>query len=271
MNKSIKAGIFAIVVIIILFAGWIWLAGIEFKKPGYEVVIKFSDVTGLKVNDPVRVGGVEKGNVKKITYIGASRRGGMVGTDPRVCPYIEVKVMMENDVILYSDANAEILDVAMISGTKYMKLHPGTSGVLLKPGTIIEGKPSIGLPISILGDIGEKVNELLFAVNTSDLINSVGSTLKSLQTTVDELADMMKESKEDIEITAINAKKISIRLDNTLSNVDTILARIKTGKGTLGQLATNDTVYRELTATLSSVRELVQDIKLNPRKYFKLF
>lgn len=256
MNKSVKAGIFAVVAIIILLAGWIWLAGIEFKKQGYPLIIDFPDVTGLKVDDPVRVGGVEKGNVKKIEYSGG---------------HIKVKVEMENDVILYSDANAEILDVAMISGTKFVKLNAGTSGTPLKPGTIIKGAPSLGIPLSMLGSIGDKVNDLLFAVNSSNVITSIDGTLKSLQTTIDELSEIMHKSKDDIEVTAANAKKISVRLDNTLSSIDTVLARVKGGKGTLGQLATNDSVYKELTATLSTVRGLAQDIKDNPKKYFKLF
>ena len=163
MNRTIKAGIFAVVTLIILFFGWIWLAGIEFKKQGYEVTIKFTDVTGLKVNDPVRVGGVEKGSVKKIDY----RQ-----------EYIEVKVNMEKDVLIYDDANADILDVAMISGTKYVRLNAGTSGIPLKEGTVIPGSPSLGIPLSMLGDIGQKVNTLLLAVNTSDVINSLGTTLK---------------------------------------------------------------------------------------------
>ena len=254
MDKSLKSGIFIGVVIVILFAGWVWLANVEFKKHKYEVVIKFSDVTGLKVNDPVKVGGVEKGNVKKIEYKGN---------------YMEVRITMENDVILYSDANAEILDVAMISGTKYVRLNAGTSGSLLKPRTVIKGSSSLGIPLSILGDIGEKVNELLVTVDTLKL----RAISKSIQTGVENLSQVIQKNKDNIEITVTNVKKSSNKLNNSLSHIDSMISDIKKGDGSLGQLTTSDTLYKELNATLSSIRELSQDIKDNPRKYlnFKLF
>ena len=54
-----------------------------------------------------------------------------------------------------------------------------------------------------------------------------------------------------------------------LSTLDTVLTRLRTGRGTLGMLSADSTLYIETTATMAELRALIADIRLNPRKYFR--
>jgi phospholipid/cholesterol/gamma-HCH transport system substrate-binding protein len=58
-------------------------------------------------------------------------------------------------------------------------------------------------------------------------------------------------------------------LIRVLTTADTLLHRMQSGEGTLGLLTADSTLYRETTATVIQMRQLLSDIQLNPRKYFK--
>ena len=46
-----------------------------------------------------------------------------------------------------------------------------------------------------------------------------------------------------------------------------MLVNLKKGKGTLGQLMTNDSLFNNLNKTVLNIDSLVDDLKKNPRKY----
>jgi phospholipid/cholesterol/gamma-HCH transport system substrate-binding protein len=52
--------------------------------------------------------------------------------------------------------------------------------------------------------------------------------------------------------------------------LESILDRIDTGEGTLGQLSVNPALYDTLTQTLESLKALIDDVKENPMKYVKI-
>ena len=54
------------------------------------------------------------------------------------------------------------------------------------------------------------------------------------------------------------------------SSLSVILERIEDGEGTLGQLATNDTLYHNLTSAIESIDLLVTDLREHPDRYVKI-
>ena len=58
-------------------------------------------------------------------------------------------------------------------------------------------------------------------------------------------------------------------LVRVLTTADTLLRRMQSGEGTLGLLTGDSTLYRETTATVIQMRQLLTDIQANPRRYFK--
>jgi phospholipid/cholesterol/gamma-HCH transport system substrate-binding protein len=263
MSKTIKAGIFVTVTIVGVIVAWIWLANVRIWGKFREVIIHSPDVTGLKVNDLVRVWGVEKGIVKGIKF---------------KKEFIEIRISLDPEIILYDDAYAEILDVAMISGTKYVALHPGKSGTLLPPNTPIPGKASLGIPLSMIGDLGEKVGKILSVLETTDVIESITSTLQNLQEATSRLSKIIKDNQKDLRKIAKdlrksteNLKEMGEKIILTTQHVDSIICNIKEGKGTLGKIVTDDSLYYSINSTLSALEELIRDIKTNPRRYFRLF
>lgn len=73
----------------------------------------------------------------------------------------------------------------------------------------------------------------------------------------------------DLKLVAASARESRNALVHVLASLDTVMTRLQVGRGTLGLLSADSTLYREATATVSELRALIADIKANPRKYFR--
>src|SRR2546430_3211150 len=60
------------------------------------------------------------------------------------------------------------------------------------------------------------------------------------------------------------------RLDALTARGEQLLTKVETGEGTLGKLVTRDELYTRADKLLTDVEALVDDVKKNPAKYFKL-
>ena len=57
-------------------------------------------------------------------------------------------------------------------------------------------------------------------------------------------------------------------LGRIIVSTDSVMARIERGQGTLGKLASDSTLYTESVGAVRSLREMLQDMRQNPRRYF---
>jgi len=60
------------------------------------------------------------------------------------------------------------------------------------------------------------------------------------------------------------------RLDALLASGDSVLAKINHGQGSLGLLANNPSLYRQSDSLVVALRELITDIRANPKKYVSI-
>ncbi len=92
----------------------------------------------------------------------------------------------------------------------------------------------------------------------ADILNSTRATTGDLRQASADLRGLMEA-----------ARTHQVSLVHTLLAADSIMSKIQNGSGTLGMLANDSTLYRETTATVVQLRQLLLDIQANPRKYFK--
>ena len=59
----------------------------------------------------------------------------------------------------------------------------------------------------------------------------------------------------------------SENIERVAASLETILARIQNGEGTLGKLWASDSLFTDLTAAVESARTLMDDIRENPGRY----
>ena len=89
----------------------------------YPLIAKFTSVSGLRKDNPVRILGIEVGRVEKITMDQENLKA-------------VVQMQIKKDIKIYDDAIASIKTEGLI-GDKYLSIDPGGGGDLLKPRGVI--------------------------------------------------------------------------------------------------------------------------------------
>ena len=127
-SKETQVGLFVLVGFMAIAYMSIKLGNVHlFSDNNYVITAKFNDVTGLKVNAPVQMYGVEMGFVEKI---GIDNQNGMS----------VVTLRIRKDVQLTDDTIASVKTSGLI-GDKYIKISRG-GGDPIKEGAVIRDTES---------------------------------------------------------------------------------------------------------------------------------
>lgn len=82
-------------------------------------------------------------------------------------------------------------------------------------------------------------------------------------------SESMERVSGQLEGTVGAADRTIQRADSAMRQAESLLSRMNRGEGSLGQLANDPRLYEDLTATLTELQLLLDDLKQNPGKYFK--
>jgi phospholipid/cholesterol/gamma-HCH transport system substrate-binding protein len=74
-------------------------------------------------------------------------------------------------------------------------------------------------------------------------------------------------SKVSDSLAKINLGPTVKSLEKTMANVDRMMAELESGRGTMGKLLKDETMYNNFTKTSKELELLLQDLRLNPTRY----
>ena len=306
ISNEIKIGVTALITIAIFIWLYNFLRGKDlFSKSAYYYTV-YDDIGGLAESNPVEINGYKVGVVKSIDFVDAVSGKLLVvfavnknfklpkNTVAEIVPMsllggMKIEFIYGNGPGTYSDGDT----------------IPGKLGITLMnkvEGEILPIKEKI---TNLIINIDSVVNSVK-AVMNPDFKKDLTGTLKNLNSTTRSLDMVLGSQEKELVKTLNNVNKFSQMLsDNsgkitkTVSNLETItdtlvaadiygslmnlkttlqktssmLEKMNNGKGTAGQLLTNDTLYKNMTNSLESLNVLLQDVKVNPKRYvhFSIF
>jgi len=100
------------------------------------------------------------------------------------------------------------------------------------------------------------------------IISNVESISSNLRANNDELTNILKNfSSVSDSLASSDIKSTIENLDNTLAQMNIILEDINAGKGSVGMLVKNDTLYYNLEAAVGELDKLLRDMRENPKRY----
>jgi|WetSurMetagenome_2_1015567.scaffolds.fasta_scaffold370023_1 phospholipid/cholesterol/gamma-HCH transport system substrate-binding protein len=221
-----------------LFA-YVWFSGRLTGHNRLVYTVRFRDVAGLKVGDPVQVLGIEKGRVSKINLAG---------------DHVEVKVLLDRDFQPTLDTRFAVRSISYLGGDRYLMVTPGDSGPAA-PDYVFHGiNESLELETTFL-----KLDRLLTELNPTELSGQLSKSAADLVSTIRmELANF----RSDFSGTADNLNRLAARLDTVVQLVDV--------NSTAGKLVHSDSLYDEVRQTNVELKGLIADIKAHPDKYVKV-
>jgi phospholipid/cholesterol/gamma-HCH transport system substrate-binding protein len=261
MGKEIRVGFIVALAIVIVVFGLRWLGGWRVGSERQEVELEFSNGGGLKRADRVLARGVFKGRVDDVRL---TEHG------------VLVRVWIESDVILKEDASAEIETIGLLGGSRVL-IEPGQSEKLYDFSRPIAGGSGadLGTLMVSASRILETTDEMLKTISNELLSADDLERLRRIMSTLDEGTKDFKSSASELKkMLRTNGEAFARsmnQIESVTQSLDSLLVSLQSGKGTAGKLLSDDELYEELVNGITELRELIEDIKTNPRKYFRLF
>ncbi len=286
-RREAAVGVLIVLAAAIFVGILMWLRG-QSLSPGEVVQARFADVAGLKEGDPVRTSGVAVGQVTRIRL----EQPGQV----------DVWFAVKNGPDPRADASV-MLRAADFFGAMYVDYSPGRSSRPLGRGQMIRGSRAPVLAElandfteparALLGNVTELLSPeltrelravLVEARRTLELLGQASATptreltgaLAELRSVLQRTDQMVAASQQhatramrNIESVSSNVDQMTRTLTRTTVALDTILAKINTGRGTVGALVNDTTLLGELRATNVAIRSLIEDFRANPGRYIR--
>lgn len=282
-KQATAVGGMVLVAVVTFVAGTIWLQGRSFGG-GTLYTATFADIGSLKRGSAVRVSGVEVGNVERIDFRG-------VGD-------VAVRLNLSNsDVLPREDATAAITSIGLI-GDVVLDYSPGSSANPLAEGGEIPGSLTGGLTDLGSGLVGRaeslmdslailfttqlstdmhetfQASQAMFRILADTVTGPVGEltralgAMRSLSVKVDSLlaSDGFQGTISNFDSTAAGLKVMTRQLTVATARMDTLLLNMNSGKGTLGKLVTDTTLYQGLLETQRSIQALIDTLTASPGK-----
>jgi len=269
------------IAIVILISTTMWLGKSNFFSKGMQLNLIVENAEGIQKGDEIFFRGVKIGNVLENSIINDG---------------VLLKLKIDELDKIPRDSKFEISDFSLISG-KAIQITPGTLNKYFQPGDTVKGTAAYGVnqAIAVIKDLSPKIDKVLSnldALTGKDVKERVELTLNNLNTTILQLKNQVDGNLKNIltnvnEITSnnkgnidsliislnSNSNDLSKFLDKSSSAVEQInilLTSLNDGKGSLGGIVKNDSLYKNLNHSIASIDSLVSDIKQNPKKYINV-
>ncbi|RZK82556.1 MAG: MCE family protein [Pedobacter sp.] len=296
-----KVGILAAFSIALLIIGYNFLKGNAIFSSETVLYAKYSHVDGLSVSKPVLINGFQIGRVDKLQL---QPDGSIVATLKIKGKYDIPKnsiAKLESTDLLGSKA----IVMALGTGGDYAvdgdTLNANVAKGLMETVEPVQKKAE--LIIAKMDSILTSVNTILnpnFQKNVDKSFNSIASTLSSLEATskkvdnlvgsegsrisailanVEAISNNLKQNNQKIngilnnintitdQVAASNFKQTVDNANKAMADLQTVVAKINNGQGTLGMLVNDTKMYDNLNNASKNLDNLIIDLKENPKRY----
>jgi phospholipid/cholesterol/gamma-HCH transport system substrate-binding protein len=236
---ELRVGIFVLVGLFVLAAGIFYVTGQgAFLGPKYRLKTYLPEVAGLSSGAPVRVDGVEVGNVESIRLLPRTP-----GKTPEKNKNIEVVMRVDKryqDDIL-TDSAASLVTEGLL-GNRYVNITRGLTGKRIDDSGVITGTEE-----KAMKEVVERSAEVL-------------GNLSALSQNVQDLIQGVKEGKGSLG-KLLTDEQAYRHLNSILAKGDTIVTNVQEGQGTLGKLVTSDEMYTKVDKGLDHVNVILADVR----------
>lgn len=293
ITREIKTSILVICSILLFIWGYSFLKGQNLFNNHKKLFVEYDNVEGLVASAPVTINGKIIGKVNAITL------------NPNGKLLVELQIN-EEDFPIQKSSIAQIYEPGPIGGKQIAIIPNYNDNVLAVSGDKLKSEVKLGL-LSSFGDKLEptqaKLDRLLTTAdvlmtnvntvldeqtkqNLKNTIVELNKTLSEFGKTAQKANSLIDANEKSLGVTMTNFNKTSANfvvlsdslsklklgktvkgLENTLASVDKIMLGLNSGKGTMGKLFKDETLYNNFNKTAKQLELLLQDVRLYPTRY----
>lgn len=297
LSREIKTAILVISGIVLFIFLFNYLKGNNFLYSSRTFYVVYDNVEGMASSTPVTINGLTVGKVQDINF--SKDRSGR----------ITVKLLIDSDFEFSKNSIAELYEAGLLGGKAIAIIPAFDNAENAKKGDYLEGTVKSGLTELVnqrLTPLQEKIETMMVSAdsllvninsvfdvqtkaNLKKSIAELAITIESFKNTSVAINSLITDNQEtlnnalsNIDTITSNLSKITDSVANlnlvetinsiqlTISNFDKILASIEKGEGSIGKLLNDDELYNNLKGASKEMEELLRDIKLHPKRYFRI-
>ncbi len=295
LSKELKTAILVLTSIALLLWGYNFLKGKNIFDTSRKFYVEYDNVEGLSTASTVTINGLTVGKVSKITILDSGK--------------LLVEILMTNHVEIPKSTKAVIYAPGFIGGKQIALETDFADKEYAKDGDFLIPQAKVGM-LDGLGEKVDPVMQKLDSVllNVNKVVVSINNVLdpqsqQNLKAALADLNETMKNAKgitgkfdrivdtntgkinsivSEFGQTSQNLNKLSNNLsqadidgilkkfDAAATNLDQLIAGIENGQGNLGKLLKDEALYNNLNKASKEMSQLLEDVKLNPKRYIHL-
>lgn len=300
MSKEIKTAILVLSGILLFIFIFYYLKGENILGNSKKISAIYDNVEGLAPSAAVTINGHKIGKVQSIHFTND------------LSGKLNVNMLIDSDFEFSKNSTAQLYEAGLIGG-KAIAIIPAFDGAPnVESGDLLSSDVKPGLTDLVnqrLTPLQEKMETMMVSADTllvnlntlfdaqtkSNIKSSIAelsTTIASFKSTSESLNDLVVDNSSSIGQTITNFNKISedltslstslaaadfdtimADLKSTISSFNQLLSAIENGEGSVGKLMKDEAVYNNLEGATKQLEELLEDMKLNPKRYvhFSLF
>ncbi len=235
---ELRVGLFVLAGAVLLTVVIFYVTGGSGWGPKYRLRVFLPEVDGLTIGAPVRVDGVDVGNVEKIS-IAVPKPGAPAAKDRNI--EVDLRIQKNYQTYVRSDSSAGLITEGLL-GNRYVDIDRGYVGRELSNDEEIPGREE-----KALKEVVER---------SADLMDSLSSITKQANAV---LADV-RNGKGSLGKFMVDEDAYN-HLNHSLGNVDRMMADIQAGKGTLGKLVTDDEMYNRVNSVAGRADNVLEAVQ----------
>jgi len=259
-------------------------------------------VEGLNVADGIKINGLRVGSVESLDEQDADVTGvvvafqltrginipkdsyGTISAVPLGSTYINITLgssasfLADGDTLKGVDSKSMIDDLqARIEPTmeNVNKALVSLDSTIRKVNATLDeqAQQHIATALREIAQTTQRINGLLepgkgALAKSLDHVESVAGNIRDNNDSIDKIIGNL--NKVSRQLASSDLSGVVESLDESINQLNVLLKNINEGKGSLGKLANDETLYKQLNSTTNSLNILLQDLRLHPKRYINV-
>jgi phospholipid/cholesterol/gamma-HCH transport system substrate-binding protein len=303
ISNELKTGILGLLAVVIFFFGFSFLKGNGFFSSKNTVKAKYSNVQGLTPASYVQVNGMNVGTVTDITFneedineivvsmaidnevkLPKDTRAIIISNGLIGNKVVRLDIGQSKEILASNDFVIGELEVGMMDklGNSVQPVVANVEKTIASLDTVMTSIKNVlneetqrNLQ-SAVADVSTSMRDInLLAKELSqqkgkvtNMMNNLNSFTNNLDKNNQSITNIVKNA----ELTTSKLSKVEIeqtvkKLEKTLLELETTLAKINSGNGSMALLMNDDKLYNNVKNTMATVNNLLYDISARPKRY----
>ena len=308
ISNETKVGAITVISVAVLILGFNFLKGKKLWSSDTMITGKYGNVQGLQNSNPVIINGLQVGTVYKITTEKDMREIlvdlnitkdidipknsiAIIKSNPLGTTSVEIKLgdavenLKDKDIILTETSGGLFDNVLKKVDPVLYEVRKAVSSIdtLLGNFNSILDPKAKGNVAQVLANLNQvtasmvsstaSLNGLLNAQTgaLAKSLNNVSSITSNFANNNEKINSVMSNlDKTTSKFATLNLNKTLDTLDRAVNELKGIISKFDNNSGTIGKLLNDPTMYKNLASSGNKLNLLLDDIRINPKRYISI-